>query len=569
MKIDGWEQSETTRPLRRQIEEYVKIIVDGVIPGIPIESYRAFRDKGSRAESEQAYFAVRKQLTALGCYLQCANPTQQELSYFNELLWRVANEFTWCLAAHLSYGEECFSGEPEQEIDLFAAETAATLSELITLHQDLIDPYIRSFIRTQVNARVFLPFLRRSWNWETSRSNWCAVCSGAVGMAALWLERGERKVRILERVDRAMTNYLNSFGEDGATEEGVGYWAYGFGYFIYYTSMRKEQDTQYLMSEEMIEKVKKIAEFPSFLQISEEAFVPFSDVSEGTLLPSGLLSYMRSEYGIKQPQFSTITSFDFDHCYRYAHISRNLWWTQMPDTEDRRREFTHYFSDRQWLVQKKNAFFLAVKGGSNKEEHNHNDIGSFVLAIGGELFLTDLGAGPYTSDYFGSKRYEQVHTRSYWHNVPLIEGKEQIATPDRCEIQEVYIDGAKAEIGMELVNLYGQKELQSFRRHLASDLSKRRLIVTDEFAASKSLDIEEAFVSKIKPVLDEAGTIAWISQVGRLELKYDAAMCATVQTVTVMNHQNEPYLVYRVGIRLQTEEKEHRISLEFRMNLID
>lgn len=43
---------------------------------------------------------------------------------------------------------------------------------------------------------------------------------------------------------------------------------------------------------------------------------------------------------------------------------------------------------------------IAFKGGNNDEPHNHNDIGSFLLTVEGEVFLTDLGCGEYTKEYF-------------------------------------------------------------------------------------------------------------------------------------------------------------------------
>src|SRR5688500_6017458 len=116
-------------PLREEIEDYIKEILDGEIRRIPFKGYRLFRDLGSRQESDTAYFQVRKQLTALGTYLTWTQPDAEIKDYFNELLWSVANEFTWCLAAHLPYEKHEFINAGSHNIDLFASETAATLAE--------------------------------------------------------------------------------------------------------------------------------------------------------------------------------------------------------------------------------------------------------------------------------------------------------------------------------------------------------------------------------------------------------------------------------------------------------
>jgi hypothetical protein len=564
MGRDRWKQDEVTLPLRKQINDYVKEIIEGELPCISFTGYQTFRDNGSRKESEEAYFTVRKQLTAMGSYLQWAQPSDQEKIYFNKLLWSVANEFTWCLAAHLTYGEEGFLGEPDQVIDLFAAETAATLSELLVIHKNIIDPYIHTYIRKQIDNRVFNPFLTKDWWWETSRSNWCAVCAGSIGMAALFLEQDDRRTTLLDRVDRALVHYLNGFGEDGATEEGIGYWVYGFGYYIYYTAQRHEMDPDFCVPDEVKDKVRRIAEFPGFMQISGDSFVPFSDAGAGTMIPTGLLSYLLTEYSVLPPLCYEITPFNFDHCYRYAHVSRNLLWTDGSIFNSKEKDFTHYFPDRQWLVQRKESSYFALKGGSNAEEHNHNDVGSFILALSGECILTDLGAGPYTAGYFGEKRYQNVHTRSYWHNVPLIQGKEQIPTPERCDMKEVFIDGSKAEITMELSRLYDIEDLISFRRYLVSNLAKGKITLTDEFEGTAALEIEEGFISRIKPEQIEEGILFWHGTSGTLVLRYDAtSLHAVIEEAEVFDHHNMQGRVYRLGLKQTAVEKKLRICLEF------
>ena len=66
---------------------------------------------------------------------------------------------------------------------------------------------------------------------------------------------------------------------------------------------------------------------------------------------------------------------------------------------------------------------MAAKGGNNGESHNHNDVGSFLYLAGDEMLLTDLGAGEYTRDYFGEKRYDILCNHSFGHSVPVIDGK--------------------------------------------------------------------------------------------------------------------------------------------------
>ena len=65
---------------------------------------------------------------------------------------------------------------------------------------------------------------------------------------------------------------------------------------------------------------------------------------------------------------------------------------------------------------------LAVKGGHNGEHHNHNDVGSFVVASDGVPVIVDAGRPTYTAQTFGPDRYDIWTMQSGWHNVPVIGG---------------------------------------------------------------------------------------------------------------------------------------------------
>jgi len=563
MNQTNWMSREETVALRFKINEYAKSVIDKKIPQIPYSSYQQYIISGSRKESEQAYFTVRKHLTALGLYLQWNN-SEEAVEYFNELLWSVSNEFSWCLPAHLPIGETGFFEKADQWIDLFAAETAATLSEILKLHSDKISLMLQAHLVKQIQERVIRPFLEHPWEWEHSKGNWCSVCSGAIGMAALLLPENSNKQQILDRVDKNLTYYISCYGDDGASKEGIGYWGYGFGYYIYYTAMRKELDPGYQQSEELQNKIRRIAEFPQLVQMSERTYIPFSDASECTVLPTGLLSYLVKEYGVKPPLVRSITPFDFEDCYRFAHISRNLWWTDQQIFHQEKVDQTIFLADAEWLIQKKDDYFFAVKGGNNQEEHNHNDVGSFVVALGGELILTDLGAGIYTADYFSTKRYEYPHTRSYWHNLPIIDNSEEQPTVNSCEIKEVITDEIHAGITMELTSLYLNPKLKSFQRRIDSNTKDHMISLIDTIDMEEALLIEEGFVSGIKPRKLKDGIILWKGQKGKILLYYDAILLKdVVEEKRTENHRKETVTYYRLGLRLKDKAATTTINLKF------
>jgi Heparinase II/III-like protein len=68
------------------------------------------------------------------------------------------------------------------------------------------------------------------------------------------------------------------------------------------------------------------------------------------------------------------------------------------------------------------GLFLGIKGGTNGESHNHNDVGSFILYLNGQPALIDVGVGTYTRQTFGPDRYKLWYMQSQWHNLPTING---------------------------------------------------------------------------------------------------------------------------------------------------
>jgi len=533
-------------PLIDQIESYVKVIIKENIPQVPYSTYVDFYKNGSRKEFEKSYFERRKQLTALGLYLQWNN-SKDVIDYFQELLWAISNEFSWCLAAHLQYGEDAFGDDPEKVIDLFSAETAQTLSEIVIIHKDKIDLLLFNHIKKEIKDRVINPFINKNWEWETATHNWSAVCSGCIGITALLIETEEKQKLVLNKVERALEFYISGFGEDGATLEGIGYWSYGFGYYIYYKALKNEIYPK--NDHEDDNKIKAIGNFPQSIQISEEVFLPFSDVPPNMTLPSGLISYLHGKYNTKVPLIEQISSFNFDQCYRWAHVSRNLWWTSESILKKELSNISYYFEDAQWMIHRKEKMFFAIKGGGNNEPHNHNDVGSFVVAIDGEIILADLGAGAYTKGYFCSERYTYNHTRSYWHSVPLINKCEQEENEIISNVVKHNIHNDYIEFNLELSHAYPSAEINKFYRKVKFENNKCMLTIEDSILGQGTTSLNEGFVSYIEPKIANEGKVIWRGERGNLILDYDSKeFNYLIEKEEIINHYNKLITVYRLGL---------------------
>lgn len=72
------------------------------------------------------------------------------------------------------------------------------------------------------------------------------------------------------------------------------------------------------------------------------------------------------------------------------------------------------------------AFWMGIKGGDNKANHSHLDLGSFVMEAKGVRWAEDLGSDNYNiGDYFGKLRFTYYRLRTESHNTILIDNGNQ------------------------------------------------------------------------------------------------------------------------------------------------
>lgn len=491
--------------------EAEKLVANPGLPSLSFQEYQQFFKTGNRRHFEGRYFERRRQLVTLG--LAYLKDSEQELKEALEnVIWEICNEYSWSLPAHFEEENGQFILASDVNIDLFAAETGQTLAEMCEIFGNRLAPEVIKRVLVELERRLFGPLLERPWRWEQMGNNWSAVVASGIGLAALSvLPQSEEQKRIIARLDEVFKVYLNSFEKDGACLEGVGYWAYGFGYYMYFA----EKYEQVYGSDRYFtdQKLCKIASFPYKSLISDTQFVPFSDVNEVTL-PTGLLSYCQQRFDVLVPEFQETNSLDFDHCYRWAHLYRNLIWTKTVKNVPRQSTVTYFFYAG-WLIYRSEAddFVFAAKAGGNNESHNHNDVGHFI--IGDQtLWLTDLGAGEYTKEYFVDEtRYQLLTNRSLGHSVPVINGCEQRYGDYHAKDVTYCERETGVELSFDLTAVYPEiTMLECYRRTFQVDFSEKNVTVIDEMRFKRvSNSVKQNFVSEIEPVIDRGG-VAWGNQ---------------------------------------------------------
>lgn len=521
------------------------------IPALPYQLFRLFEQCGDRAQFEAVYIDRRRRLVALALAAKIDSDTTNLLS-LHEIIWEICNEYTWSLPAHLPVGLAAVQAHrlpPEQVIDLFAAHTAHALAETLTLLSDQVDDWLRFRVQSEIERRIFTPLYQTAhrFKWEWEPINWAAVCGGCVGMSALILERDrERLAGMIERVVRAMDVFLSGFSDDGACLEGIGYWDYGFGYFVYFAEMLRAFTGGKLDLLDS-ERVRRIAAFPQTVALGDGRFVNFSDASAESVIHPGLCSRLMQRLGQSVPLLAA-PNFHAVHVYRWADIVRDLCWTDAAALDLPVAPGQFFLPDIGWIVDRRKfagrVVAFAAKGGHNEEPHNHNDLGHFVLHIGGENILADLGAGLYTRQYFSDERYDALHTGSHGHSVPIIGGQVQEAGKafaGKVIAHELRSDGAM--LALDLAGAYA--DVAQFERRFEWRVGgdSADLHLTDIFALDEPAQIEERFIS-LHHVSVTDDTATWHGEHGSLTLRFDDNVWSPeVLALATHDHAGRPMVV--------------------------
>lgn len=478
---------------------------------LPFTAFLRFFQDGNRQEYEKAYFHRRRRVEIFALAV-LSGRGDRFLGPLHNVLWTVCEESTWALPAHVPGP----GPNARTTVDLFAAETASALAEIRSLLAHRLDAALVGRIDREIEERVLGPYLqlRPEWSWESATHNWAAVCAGGVGLAALWLVADPGRLgRFLERLGPTFDAYLSGFPADGLCLEGMGYWTYGFGYFVAFAELLKDRSRgrlDLLGDPELGERLRTIAVFPTAGRLGNRDFARFSDALDEYRYPPGVTARLTRRLGAPGPLPPELAeTLDYDIYVRWARHLRDLLWTPA-DSEKGSPAVPappQWFPQSQWLVARwgeaPRAIGLAAKGGHNAEPHNHNDVGAFQLVGGDDVLIDDLGAGRYDRDYFGPGRYGYFVTSSASHSVPLIDGRGQNAGPEAAKA--VAWNGSDV-LTMDLAPVYGVPGLNALVRTWELEAGPSRLGLTDrfDFAGGQAHEITERFVTCLAVRTDTA-----------------------------------------------------------------
>ncbi|MFI1990741.1 heparinase II/III family protein [Actinoplanes sp. NPDC020271] len=463
---------------------------------------RYFRD-GDRDGYEQVVWAKHERVVR-AAVLAAVTLDERWLDEVADGVTLWCEQSSWCWPAHDDTFERHRSVVPtvtEPYLDLGAGEVASDLAwidHLLGAQLDERVPGLRARIRWEVERRVLGPFeRRRDWPWiglDGRVHNWNPWIHGNVLVAALQLvEAGDRRDALVRLVIEGLDRFVAALPADGAIDEGYGYWWNGAGRLLEALDVLYRA-TGGALSPEPIRVLRETVAFPYRMHLGGPWYVNFADCSARPTgdQPWPLLHRLGDEaaraHAAAHRTPDSPVAHEGDGAGRVLRALTDPGWVaaQAPATESwLPREV--WLPSVQVLVARMAAgssagLTVAVKGGHNEENHNHNDVGSFVVALNGVPVLVDPGRPTYTARTFGPRRYELWMMRSTWHNTPWIRGHEQAAGPGYGASGVVASSGTTyAQIGLDLENAYAATEIRRWRRTARLDRADNAVTVRDQW----------------------------------------------------------------------------------------
>jgi hypothetical protein len=336
---------------------------------------------------------------------------------------------------------------------------------------------------------------RYGW-WVRARHNWNQVCNGglAIGALAVAEEEPEAAGEVLEAGLKSVPAAMASFGADGGWAEGPGYW----GYTMMYTSRYLDALQTALGSMQGLDRTAGLAEAGMFRLHTTGptgATFNFADAREAAGSASAMFWLART-FG--RPVYAW-----FERSRPDDDPFHLVWYTAEAKPPDAaglgpnmhfRGVGVVVFRER-WEDPK--AVWVAFKGGDNKANHSHLDLGTFVLEADGQRWAVDLGPDNYNlPGYFGGQRWNYYRLRTEGHNTLLLNGRNQDAGAAAA------IVAFDARAGAAVADLSaGYPMARSVERGIRMR-GGRRVLVQDEVETDAPVDLVWAVHTRAAVELD-------------------------------------------------------------------
>lgn len=551
--------------VRRELIEWGDEALAGY-PMLTASQFLAYCRTGDRQVFEKPYFARRKLLIG-ATFAECVLDDETHLDAIIDGLWAICEESTWVVSAHND--SKHLMTRPVHErplpdvnnpyIDLFAAQTSATLAWVLYFMEDKLDavtPRIARRVRNEIERRIIQPFRTHDDFWwmgmiRKDMNNWTPWILSNILYTVLLLERDEvRRCQTTARAMRMLDSYLAVMPKDGGCDEGAGYFNVAGASLL--DCLEAIYDaTSGKVSFYHEEHIRNIGTYPLKAYISGPYYLNFADCDvKPTLDGMPIIRYgLRTDnealaalgVAIRQLKGTRIRVEDTPQMNRLLYGI----FDPIPKMDPPKMPVYMEMPNLQVFAWRKKGLYAAIKGGHNGESHNHNDIGTFVVYADGQPLVVDMGNKLYTAKTFGPDRYMLDNTRSMNHNIPLIGDIEQVEGREHCARNVVADENG---VAMDIAGAYPQDAgIKLVQRAFA--LHDNKVQLHDRIELEKAQEVTWVFMLRKPPRL-MAGRVEF----GPLTLYHDETLeqCVTEMPVTdIRLKKNFPGSLWRLALKVK------------------
>lgn len=478
------------------------------------------QEEDSRAGYNEIFGPGRRWLTAM-VLTECFEAEGRFLEAIADEIDYLATLATWVHPAHDSDGRN-YKGQTI-EIDLGSAQAALFLASIDFLLSERLPAATRALIRSEVERRIFVPFRERIetgqdvyW-WITCDHNWNTVCLNCVLGCALWLKEDRMERAWYLALADDLIEYSNrGFSSSGFYTEGLSYWSYGFGNYIAINELvRAATGGRIDWLKEPLQH--RMALYGLRMELQDDLFPTFADSHldwQPLTWATHWLNNRRDEQRV--PERTTTVPIDpFDDPLRQTVTSTLLNLFHTVEGPAFRMDYPlglrEWFEDVQFLICRpaeggESRLAASLIGGHNGVNHNHNDLGSFSVAMGGRYLVCDPGYEIYTDRTFSADRYLGRLLNSSGHPVPVVaetlqspgvgEHRPLFGSDYRSEVLEVDFSEAEDRVVMDLSRAYVVASLERLERTFRYNRKGTGMVeVTDEVAFTRPEAFETALIT--------------------------------------------------------------------------
>jgi hypothetical protein len=480
-------------------------MVGRAMPELADESYLEYSRNGNRSRCQGLMNRRHGRLEPL-VLAECLENRGRFLPEIERVIKAICDEKTWVLPAH-DRNLTNFKGT-EITVDLRSGAVGWDLATVDYWLGKRLSPGVRRRIAEELERRIFAPYEKmvkegkpRMW-WLVGTNNWNAVCLANVTGAALGhIKSRERRAFYVASAEKYIQYFLKGFTSDGYCSEGLGYWNYGFGHFVLLaeTLMQATGGKVDLMADP---RVPAIARFGRRMEITSGVYPAFADCDVDAR-PAGWIQWYAGARC--EPERLVGRAATLALGVAGGLPGTGLWC--FPNSVGRaakpgdgrvvmmappRQPLRDWFDEAGVLICRPRLgpgrpFGAALKDGHNAENHNHNDVGSYVVVLGRRPLLVDPGAEEYTRRTFSEKRYTSGVLNSWGHSVPLVAGQMQRTGRSAAAkvVKADFSDGADTLV-LDIRSAYDVETLEELTRTFVFSRSgEGSLTVTDHVVFSR------------------------------------------------------------------------------------